>query len=99
VKHPERIEGYLEHIAEAIRRATRYAEHIDNLEALLKNEQAQDAIVRNITIIGEAANQIQTADPEFVTKHPACLGRKYAGCAMRLFTTTSTLVGSACWTP
>jgi uncharacterized protein with HEPN domain len=70
MKHPERVEDYLEHIAEAIRRAMEYAQEIHSLEALEQNRQAQDAIVRNITVIGEAANQIQKAAPEFINRHP-----------------------------
>jgi hypothetical protein len=31
--HPERAEDYLEHIAEAIGRATRYVGNLENLEA------------------------------------------------------------------
>ena len=43
--HPDRAEDYLEHIADAIQRATRYVGNLKNLEALEKDEQAQDAIV------------------------------------------------------
>ena len=69
MKHPERVEDYLEHIAEAIRRAMEYAQDIHTLEAIERNRQAQDAIVRNITVIGEAANQIQKTAPEFISSH------------------------------
>jgi uncharacterized protein with HEPN domain len=79
MKHPERVEEYLEHIAKAIRRATKYAEKFDSLEALLENEQAQDAIIRNITIIGEAANQIQQTSPAFVMAHPEVPWNKIRG--------------------
>jgi uncharacterized protein with HEPN domain len=70
MKHPERVEDYLEHIAEAIERATRYLQPLQNLEALQQNPQIQDAVVRNIEIIGEAAGRIQRMDPEFFTSHP-----------------------------
>jgi uncharacterized protein with HEPN domain len=53
VKHPERVEDYLEHIAEAIDRAT-----------------VQDAVVRNIEIIGEAVNKISTTTPDFIKQYP-----------------------------
>jgi uncharacterized protein with HEPN domain len=69
--HPERVEDYLEHIADAIERATRYVENLENLQALEQNQQAQDAIVRTIAVVGEAANRIQKVAPEFVAKHPA----------------------------
>lgn len=68
--HPERVHEYLEHIAQAIQRATRYTEPLDNAEALRRNEQIQDAVVRNLEIIGEAAGRIQTAAPAFVANHP-----------------------------
>ena len=57
--HPDRAEDYLEQIADAIQRATRYVGNLKNLEALEKDEQAQGAIVRTIAVIGEAANRIQ----------------------------------------
>ena len=37
---------------------------------LRQNEQTQDAVVRNIEIIGEAASRIQSIAPEFVVSHP-----------------------------
>lgn len=30
----------------------------------------QDAVIRNIEILGEAANNLLQADPEFAAKHP-----------------------------
>lgn len=70
MSHPERIEDYLEHIADAITRATRYAEKTGSLENLERDEQAQDAIVRTIAVIGEAAAKIQKEAPDFVAAHP-----------------------------
>ena len=77
--HPDRAEDYLEHIADAIQRATRYVGNLKNLEALEKDEQAQDAIVRTIAVIGEAANRIQKVAPEFVAKHPELPWSKMRG--------------------
>jgi len=68
--HPERVEDYLEHIADAIERAMRYVGNLENLQALEENQQAQDAIVRTITVVGEAANRICKVAPDFVTNHP-----------------------------
>jgi uncharacterized protein with HEPN domain len=68
--HAERVEDYLEHIASAIERSIRYVGNLANLEELEQNEQAQDAIVRTIAVIGEAANRIQKVAPEFVIAHP-----------------------------
>jgi uncharacterized protein with HEPN domain len=69
MKHPERIEDYLEHILEAIARAASYLEPLPSREAFERNPQAQDAVIRNIEIIGEAANRIQRQAPEFVAAH------------------------------
>jgi uncharacterized protein with HEPN domain len=66
MKHPERVEDYLEHIAEAITRATRYIEPLQGIEAFRQNQLVQDGVVRNIEIIGEAANHINRIAPEFV---------------------------------
>jgi uncharacterized protein with HEPN domain len=69
MKHPERIEDYLEHIALAIERITEYVRGFDGPEALQRSQQAQDAVIRNIEIIGEAANRILKQAPEFMTSH------------------------------
>ena len=70
MKHPERVEDYLEHIALAIERAIAYVKQFDSVEALQRNQQAQDAVIRNIEFIGEAASRVQREQPEFVTAHP-----------------------------
>ena len=53
---PERVEDYLEHIVQAIERAIRYVQNMDGAAALHQSDQIQDAVVRNIEIIGDAAN-------------------------------------------
>jgi len=70
MKHPERVEDYLEHIAEAIERATGYLQPVPDLAAFKKNPQAQDAVVRSIEIIGEAVNKINSTAPDFIKQHP-----------------------------
>jgi uncharacterized protein with HEPN domain len=37
--------------------------------AFEQNPQVQDAVVRNIEIIGEAVNRIYRADPQFIAQH------------------------------
>ena len=69
MKHPERVENYLEHIVEAIDRATSYLRPIPDLEAFQKNSQVQDAVVRNIEIMGEAVSKIQKTAPDFIKQH------------------------------
>jgi uncharacterized protein with HEPN domain len=45
-------------------------EPLSGLEALRQYQQVQDAVIRNIEIIGEAATRIQKHAPEFVIAHP-----------------------------
>jgi uncharacterized protein with HEPN domain len=40
------------------------------LNAVEANPLVQDGVVRNIEIIGEAANHINRMAPEFITQHP-----------------------------
>lgn len=70
MKHPERTEDYLDHIAQAIRRATEYVEHLNSFSIFRESQRDQDAVIRNIEVIGEAACQIQQHAPEFVEAHP-----------------------------
>jgi len=70
MKHPERVEDYLGHIAEAIARATSYVEQLQGIEAFRQNPLVQDGVVRNIEIIGEAANHIARMAPDFIAQHP-----------------------------
>jgi uncharacterized protein with HEPN domain len=65
MKHPERVEDYLEHIAE-VDRVTGYLQPVPDLEAFQTNPQVQDAVVRNIEIIGEAVNKITSTAPQFI---------------------------------
>ena len=71
MKHPDRIEDYLQHIAEAIDRVTGYVQGIDNAAALEHDHKTQAAVIRYIEIIGEAASRIQKQAPEFVAAHPS----------------------------
>ena len=65
----QRLPDYLAHILEAIERIDRYTEDMDEL-AFLDNQMAQDAVVRNFEIIGEASNNIEKHYPEFAAAHP-----------------------------
>jgi uncharacterized protein with HEPN domain len=67
---PSRTSEYLEHILEAIERATHHVEGIKDADAFELDTKAQDAVVRTIEIIGEAANKIAKASPDYLTKHP-----------------------------
>lgn len=68
MKKALRIPDYLGHIVEAIERIQRYTANVTE-QAFLNNELIQDAVARNIEIIGEAAKNIQRVDPDFASKH------------------------------
>lgn len=63
-----RIPDFLEHILEALKRIFYYLEDMDEI-VFLKNTLVQDAIVRNLEIIGEAANNLSRYHPEFIIKY------------------------------
>ncbi|MDN3522101.1 HepT-like ribonuclease domain-containing protein [Halomonas ramblicola] len=63
------LRDYLEHIQQAIGRIQRYLIDVDHA-AFLMNEEKQDAVIRNLEIIGEAAGNIQRHFPDFSAEHP-----------------------------
>lgn len=65
----QRLSDYLDHIREAIERIFRYVEDIDEA-AFLQNEMAQDAVIRNFEIIGEASHNIEQHHSSFAVEHP-----------------------------
>lgn len=71
-KHPDRIPEYLQHILDANNRALGYVAAM-NVESLNRDTRTQDAVIRSIQMIGEAANKVRTADPEFAARHPQVL--------------------------
>ncbi len=68
-KEQQRLLDYLEHMMQAIERINRYTDHLDESE-FLQNELVQDAVIRNLEILGEASNNIQKHYPEFAVQHP-----------------------------
>lgn len=64
-----RIPDYLRHILQAITQVETYAAGVDQT-AFFKSALLQDAVIRNIEIIGEAANSILRLDSEFDKKYP-----------------------------
>ena len=63
-----RVPDYLSHMLKAIERIRRYTEGM--MEAtFLANELVQDAVIRNIEILGEAARNIARRHPDFAAKH------------------------------
>lgn len=63
-----RVPDYLGHILEAIERIEEYVSDMDET-AFLTSKLVQDAVIRNIEIIGEASNNILRADPAFAARH------------------------------
>jgi uncharacterized protein with HEPN domain len=63
-----RAVDYLEHILEAIRRINRYTD--DMVEhVFLENQLVQDAVIRNLENIGEAAHNIERYHVDFAATH------------------------------
>ena len=89
MRHPERLEDYLGHIAEAIARATGYIRSLPDFEAFEKNPQVQDAVVRNIEIIGEAVAHITHMAPHFIGQHSELPWAQMRGMRNVVFTSIS----------
>lgn len=64
-----RLAVYLAHIVEAIERIGVYTEGMSEA-AFLSNRLVQDAVARNMEIVGEASHNIETHFPEFAATHP-----------------------------
>jgi len=65
----QRLSDYLGHILEAIERIDRYTENMDEVQ-FLQSEMVQDAVIRNLEIIGEASHNIENHFPEYAAAHP-----------------------------
>ena len=65
----QRLIGFLTHIQEAIERIDHYTDDMSEA-AFLGNRMVQDAVIRNIEIIGEASRNIETRFPGFAAAHP-----------------------------
>jgi len=65
----QRLADYLGHILHAIERIERYTDDMGEV-AFLNDEMAQDAVIRNFEIIGEASHNIEVYFPEFAKAHP-----------------------------
>ncbi len=65
---------YLEHMLERAERVARYIS--DGREALIASEQTQDAVIRNLEVIGEAAKHVSKSTRDRI---PALDWRRIAG--------------------
>lgn len=64
-----RLPEYLDHILKAIARIGRFVRGRSAAD-FIGDEMLQDAVIRNIEIIGEAARNIELSAPEFCAEHP-----------------------------
>lgn len=69
-KHEFRAKDYLLHMLEAADRVLEYTAGATE-EQFFANQMLQDAVVRNIEIIGEAAKNLLEAGPEFAARYPS----------------------------
>ena len=63
-----RVNEYLAHMVQAIHRIEEYVEECSEVE-FLNTPLLQDAVVRNIEVLGEAANQLMKRHPEFANSN------------------------------
>lgn len=68
-RDPQRLADWLAHIVEAIDRIDRYTQGM-NEPSFMNNALVQDAVIRNLEIIGEASNNIDKQFPDFAATHP-----------------------------
>ena len=66
---PPRLADYLGHIVQAIQRARRYVAAHGQV-SFAGDEKTQDAVLRNIEVMGEAARNVQRHHPDFAATHP-----------------------------
>lgn len=68
-RQPPRLDDYLDHMVHAIERIQRYTESLD-LPDFLQSDIVQDAVIRNLEILGEASRNVEREHPEFAALHP-----------------------------
>ena len=64
-----RLRSFLQHAVEAIQRVADYTAGLDET-GFLADAMVQDAVIRNIEVMGEAARNVERHDPEFARLHP-----------------------------
>lgn len=64
----QRLVDYMDHILEAIERIDSYTAELDEA-AFLQSPMTQDAVIRNLEVIGEASHNIEVHFPEFAASH------------------------------
>jgi uncharacterized protein with HEPN domain len=64
-----RLKDFLGHILEAVDRIESFSAGMDEA-GFLADIKTQDAVIRNLEVIGEACNNIRRVAPEFASAHP-----------------------------
>ena len=64
-----RLADYLGHMLEAVERCLEYVGGMDEA-AFLADRKTQDAVIRTLEVVGEAANNIRKHHPDVVAAHP-----------------------------
>ncbi|MBX3586722.1 MAG: DUF86 domain-containing protein [Ramlibacter sp.] len=65
---PLRLRDYLEHIVQAVTRIETYTAGMDQ-QAYLADAKTQDAVIRNLEVIGEACNNVARHHPAFAASN------------------------------
>ena len=68
-QHPERVGDYLGHILAAVDRIQRYVAGKSAAD-FMADTFLQDAVLRNLGVVGEAARRLLADSPEYVALHP-----------------------------
>lgn len=68
-KNTLRLVQYLSHIVEAVERIQEYIADLKSKQEFYANRLIQDAVIRNLEIIGEASNNVDKHFPQFVKDH------------------------------
>lgn len=64
-----RVPHYLFHILEALERIFKYIDDIDEV-GFLQDTFVQDAVIRNLEVIGEASQNLLRYHADFIAKYP-----------------------------
>jgi uncharacterized protein with HEPN domain len=64
-----RVPDYLAHLIEAIERIASYTTGMDEA-AFRASPMTQDAVIRNLEVVGEASRNILREAPNFTARHP-----------------------------
>ena len=65
---PLRVADYLQHIVEANENIQIYTEGLD-IAAFTNDRKTQDAVIRNLEVIGEACNNVAKYQPDFAASN------------------------------